>query len=294
VTTRTDVLPWLFVGLSNLGALLMFALARALVDDDRAALYAAVLYLFVPARVFFFPLMNTITPVLVLAFAWLIVRWLRTGGLAYAVAAGLTLYALAFFDPLPLVMGLFFAALGSAAMARGEITVERFVVHAGVVALVFGATSALVFEGTGFHLWRAFRGIAAHAVEFNALAARPYGVWVRENLLEFLFAAGPAQVVLAMTVVLAWRPSAAAWRDRLAVPIVAVTLGLFAVLIVTDLLGVNRGEVARLWIFLACFFQLPAACLCAALGDRRAIAAVLVVTLLQLCLASAAIGFVTP
>ena len=45
VTTRTDLLPWLLIILSNLGALLMFGLARDLFDSPRAAVYAAVLYL---------------------------------------------------------------------------------------------------------------------------------------------------------------------------------------------------------------------------------------------------------
>ena len=92
VSTRTDVLPWLLVILSNLGALLIFALARELFSDDRVALYAAVLYLFTPARVFFFPLMNAVTPVFVLLFAAVTVRWcdhwqqrVRRGGRSRAV-----------------------------------------------------------------------------------------------------------------------------------------------------------------------------------------------------------------
>ncbi len=294
LSTRTDVLPWLLVILSNLGAVLMFGLARDLFNDDRAALYAAVLYLFTPARVFFFPLMNAVTPVFVLGLTWLVVRWLLTGRTGYAAAAGLALYVLVFFEPLPLVMGMLCAALGFAAIARGDISVERFLAQAGVMALVFMAAAAAVHETTGFHAWRAFRQIGEHAVGFNEVEGRPYRVWLRANLVEFMFAAGPSQVVLAAVAATgAWRP-AGALRDGLAAPIVATSLGLFAVLITTDLIGINRGEVARLWIFLACFFQLPAAYLCAALGHRAAMAAVLGATLLQVCLATAAIGFVVP
>ena len=56
----------------------MYQLVRRLFDDRTVALYAAILYLFVPAKLFFFPLMNTVTPVIALGLACLVVEWLRT------------------------------------------------------------------------------------------------------------------------------------------------------------------------------------------------------------------------
>ena len=38
--------------------------------------------------------------------------------------------------------------------------------------------------------------LAGDAMAFNAAAQRPYSIWVRENLREFLFGAGVAQVAL--------------------------------------------------------------------------------------------------
>jgi hypothetical protein len=66
------------------------------------------------------------------------------------------------------------------------------------------------------------------------------------------------------------------------------------VLLVTDLLGVNRGEEIRLWIVLACFFQIPTACVCARLERRAAIALVISTTVLQDALGTAMIGFILP
>lgn len=293
VSTRTDVLPWLLVILSNVGAVLMFGLARDLFRDDRIALYAAVLYLFTPARVLFVPVMNTVTPVFALAFGWLVMRWLVTGRGFYAAVAGVALYVLVFFEPLPLVIGLLFATLVVAAMARNEVDFRRFLGQSAVMILIFVAVAITVYAATGFHIGRAFGQIRQHAVEFNRSAGRPYRVWALANPVEFVFAAGPAQFVLAAVAgPSAWR-SNGRFRQRLTVPIVATSVGLFAVLIATDLIGINRGEVARLWIFLACFFQLPAAYICGVLGSR-AVAAVLAITLLQVCLATAVIGFVLP
>ena len=294
VTLRTDVLPWLLIIGSNLGALLLFGLARELLADDRAALYAALLYLFMPARVFFFPIMNTVTPVLVVAFAWIVVRWLRTSSTVDVAIAGVLLYLLVFFEPLPLVMGLFFLIIAGAATVRGTMRPATFAIQSAAMLAFFALTAVVLYEATGFDLVDAFRQIGAHAVEFNQVAGRPYAVWVRANVGEFLVGAGPAPIVLALTVpVAAWsrRSSIASW---LAQPAVATSLGVLAVLLVTDLIGINRGEVIRLWIFLACFFQLPAAWVCATLRHRGAILALLGAAIVQTAIGVATIGFVVP
>ena len=294
ITPRADVLPWLLIVLSNLGAVVMFGLARELLTDDRAAFYAAVLYLFTPGRVFFYPIMNTITPLLVLAFAWLVIRWLRTSHASDAAGAGVLLYLLVLFEPLPLVIGLLFLVLAAAAMTRREIRPATFAIQSAAMLAFFALTAVAVYEMTGFNLVRAFSQIGAHAVEFNAIAGRPYGVWVRANLGEFLVSAGPAQVTLALVVPMAawWQhTSLRAWFGN---PAVATSLGVVAVLVVTDLIGINRGEVARLWIFLACFFQLPAASACATLQHRGAVLALLAVSIVQSAIGVATIGFVVP
>ncbi len=292
ISTRTDVLPWLVIITSNLGAILIFGLARDLFESPRTAVHAAVLYLFTPARVLFFPLMNSVTPLLVLGCAWLLMRWLRTGAHVYPVAIGVALYALVFFEPLPLVMGLLFLSVIFAAAVRGEIEWERFLLQGCAAVVAFVATFEAVVFLTDFNLLRAFRQIGAHAIEFNELEARPYATWVRSNLGEFIFAAGPCQIVLACVAVAYRRITGSGWRASLLDPLTVISVGLFAVLITTNLLGVNRGEVLRLWTFLACFFQLPAAYLCSVAGHRNAFPVVLGVTLLQLSLAVAMVRFV--
>jgi hypothetical protein len=69
---------------------------------------------------------------------------------------------------------------------------------------------------------------------------------------------------------------------------------LLAVLAAVDLIGVNRGEVARLWIFLACFFQIPAAWVCSTLERRAAMALVVFSTALHTAVGVAMILFVVP
>ena len=71
-------------------------------------------------------------------------------------------------------------------------------------------------------------------------------------------------------------------------------LALIATLLSTLLIGVNRGEVIRLWILLACFFQIPAAFVCAWLGSRLALAVVLATTYLQSAIGISTVGFIVP
>ena len=294
ISTRTDVLPWLVIGLSNLGAILMYGFVRELFDSRRTAMYAAALYLFLPARTFFFPLMNTITPLAALACGWLLLRWLRTGRTAYALLLGMALYGLVLFEPLPLVMGLLFLMLVMSAIFRGQIAWDRFIAQAAVVIFAFIGASEAVTAWSGFDIVRTFQTIGDHAREFNETAERPYRIWITANLWEFAFGMGLCQAV-AIVVALAFGLRAPGnWRQRLSRPIVAVCVGSLAVLLAVDLIGVNRGEVTRLWIFLACFFQIPAAYLCSTLNARSAIALVIGVTAFQAAVGLTLIDFVVP
>jgi hypothetical protein len=105
MSSEPEALAWIVVALSNLGGILMYLFARDLFRDRRIALFALILYLFVPARIFFLPLMNTLTPVVILGCAVLLIRWLTTGKAIYAALFGASLYGLVFFEPLAPVCG---------------------------------------------------------------------------------------------------------------------------------------------------------------------------------------------
>ena len=82
------LLAWMVIAVSNLGVIPMYWFARDLFDDARVGLWSAALYLLVPGKLFFFPLMNAVTPVVVLTCACLLLRWLTTGQMIYAAALG--------------------------------------------------------------------------------------------------------------------------------------------------------------------------------------------------------------
>jgi hypothetical protein len=286
VSTSPRTLAWLIVFVSNVGGVLFYALVRDLLQDKRAALFALVLYLFVPGKLFFFPLLNTVTPTFVMAWLLLVFRWLGTQHTVDAALAGIALYALFVFEPLPSVLGLLPAAFAVNILVR-EGGWLRFAWQAAVSVIAFAAVHVLVDVMVGFNALAAFRDLAREAVAFNESAGRPYGTWVIQNLLDFGFAAGICQSLLFLFVL-------ARLRTRLGEPIGLMTVTLAAVLLLTDLAGVNRGETVRLWIFLACLVQIPAAWLCAQFEDQRAISLVVAATILQAAIGTAMISFVVP
>jgi len=219
-------------------------------------------------------------------------QWVGTRRPVVAALFGAALYALAFFEPLPLVTGILFAALLLRAIMRGTISWREVTFH-GVVALAaFGLTYVIVRVGTGFDLVQAFREITAHALAFNRSTGRPYSIWVRQNLWDIAFGMGVCQAVL---IPVALGDSLMeSYHTRQLTPAAVVTTALLVVLVLIDLLGVNRGEVVRLWIFLACLLQIPAAYVCFRLKSRLAIAIVIACTLIESALGTAMIGFVLP
>jgi hypothetical protein len=292
VSNDPTVLSWLLLGVSNLGGLLLYLFVRDLFTDWQVALYALVLYLFVPAKLFFFPLMNTVTPVVAFACLLLFERWLQKATLGYGIAAAVSIYVLVFFEPVPLVIGALVALILARALMRGDIALKTLMKQSPFLVAAFIGMVALVWLLFGFNLADAFRRVAADAAAFNAYENRPYGLWVWRNLVDFGFGVGICQVVLfSFAAADGLRSRDGSLLNR---PIVLFSAALIGMLAVLDLAGVNRGEAIRLWIFLACLFQVPAAYVCVRLRNRAAFAIVLVLTIVQSALATATISFVVP
>jgi hypothetical protein len=286
------VLAWLVVAVSNIGGIFLYVFVRDLFADRSVAWYSLVLYLFVPGKLYFMPLMNVVTPAVAFAVAVLILRWLRTGRLLFAAAAGASLYGLVLFEPMPLVLGVLFSILAVRAIYRGDLTWRRFIAQSGALVLAFLAMHAILRLWFGFDVFVAFHRVALDAAAFNADSGRPYGVWVRQNLIDFLFSCGVCQAVLFW---IALGDGLRNWRRPdlpMARTVVLVCAGVAIAVLALDIAGVNRGEVVRLWIFLACLFQIPAAYVCARLNSRAALALVLATTVLQSALGIKMIGFI--
>ncbi len=275
----------LIVGVSSMSALLLYLIARDLLDP-RTALYALVLVIMVPGKVYFLPILNTVAPVAVLAALWLMVRYLRCPHWTWAAGMGTLLYLTVFFEPLPMALGLVFVGLLGWALATGRISGAALRRLCAAAVGAFVAVHLLMRQLAGYDLLADFSYVFVDANNFNGNGHRPYQVWVVRNLWDFAVSAGLASVVLVVACLLD------AVRRGLARPAAVVAVCAAATLAAVDLIGVNRGETVRLWIFLAVFWQLPAAWLCARTSRMWPIALTVTVTVLQVAVGLAMIGFV--
>jgi hypothetical protein len=291
LSTDPSTLALLVVVVSNIGGVVLYWLVRDLTSDPSVALTSFVFYLFVPGKLFFFPILNTVTPVGVIVCLYLWNRAVRRGLLLWSVALGVGLFGLTVFEPLPLVTGLIFAAIAASAFANGEVDVRGLVTHAAAAAASFVAAMLAIRLWLHFDLPTVLRHVTAEAVEFNTIARRPYRIWVWRDLVDFSIATGLVQTLLFAALVLAflreWRGIGRHWMAAFAV-------GLAAALAVTDLLGVNRGETVRLWIFFSCLVQVPAAYACVRLRTRVATLVALATSIVVGALGTSMMTFAQP
>jgi methylthioxylose transferase len=285
-TDSPEALGVLVVVLSNLGALFVYLITRDLLEDKRAALYALILYVFVPGKLFFFPILNVLAPVPILASLWLCVRFVKGVHWAYAALMGPALYLTVFFEPLPLVMGLAFLGVLGLGLRRGTVAWKGAAQLVGIALAAFLASHALMRFAFGYDLFANFAYVFEDARHFSG--QRPYGVWVKQNLWDFAISSGVASLTLAVT------GAFDAARGGLSRAPAVLALSGLAVLAFLDLAGINRGEIVRLWIFIAGFLQIVPAWLCARAPAEWPFATLLGATVLQAAVGAGMVGFVRP
>ena len=297
-TRSPQALGTLVVLLSGLSGLLVYAIARELGADRRAALLGLVLSLLLPGKVAFVPLLNVIAPVFVLTGFLLLLRFLRRREAWATLLLGTVVYAAAFFDPFPLTMAPLFALFVLVALAQGRLDAGGLTRLLGLSAVAFAASHAVVRGALGFDLFAALAYVFEYQRRFVGGSQRPYDVWVVENLIEFGVSLGVCTTVLWLAelgrVLLPAGSAAAPLHERAAQPMALLSLGCLAVVLLVDLSGTVRGEVARLWIYVACFVQIPVAVRCARVPGISGILVLLTCTLLQTAVSVGMVAFVVP
>lgn len=295
-TKDVPTLGVMVIALSTLAGLFVYLLTRELTGDRQTAIAAFALYCVIPSRVSFLPILNVVTPLFIFAALWLLVRALKTDRIAPAALVGIMLYLTLLFEPLPLVMGIVFALLVLRYKwdaPRRWRSIGRLVL---IVALAFLAVHVLILALFHFDILKHFARLLAQAKHFNVETDRAYKVWLTANLAEFFLTCGVAASLLMFISVLdSLLPGEGRWWQRLVrSPVVFLSFAFLLNLLVVDLLGVNRGEVARLWIFFTPFVVIAAAQLCVqrlGLGIFRITFGLMLV---QCALQLSTVGFVNP
>lgn len=260
-TASPQIMGYLIISLSTLGALLLYGVCKVLFHDRLIAFYAFILYALIPAKLFFFPVLNTVTPLFILLCIYLFLLYIEGKKYLYLLLLGGALYLLVLFEPTPLVTGIIFLGVLFNAILEKRISKKDFWGLLIFPILAFLGMYLLFEVFFSFNLFQAFQYVFNDALQFNAIDERDYWIWIGENPKEFIYAAGlPIMMIFIYMTVQILNQWITTRDNTIGRSIENVfVLSLLVTLGIVIFLGINRGEITRLWIYLAVFFQVPAA-----------------------------------
>lgn len=289
---------YLIIIFSTFGALLTYGICKKLFFDRIVALHAFILYTLVPGKLFFFPILNTVTPVFMLLCIYLFVVYFERKNLLFLWLLGGALFMLVLFDPSPLVTGLIFIGIGLHAAGNLQLKFKDYLYIAIIPIIAFLSMYILFLIFFSFDLIKAFQFILNDAANFNLESQRGYRAWFGQNIKEFFYSAGtPIMLIFiysVLQILLNWKTllkqKIIYWSsEHLFILSLLLTFG------VVILMGINRGEVSRLWIYLAVLFQIPAALFIARSSQSPTPFFIVASTLvLQTIVALQKVGFASP
>jgi hypothetical protein len=295
-TSSTEVMGYLVIIISSLGALLLYAICKRLFHDRQIAFYALTLYILLPCKIFFFPILNTVTPVFMLMCFYLLVVYLDNKRNLLPWLLGISFFILALFEPSPLITGIVMAGITIHALKEGKLSRKEFYRLILYTLLGFLAFSLIFYVFFSFNFFQSFFYIVNEARNFNVNDGRGYMIWIIENSREFFYSAGvPIMIIfIYMAILIFAKTKTLKEISRWSLENIFV-ISLLINYMVLLFLGINRGEITRLWIYLAVLFQVPASVFIAKIG-KGAILFFLVASLLAMqgMVTLHRIGFVFP
>ena len=266
-TSSTEAMGYLVIIISSVGALLLYGICKRLFHDRQIAFYALTLYVLLPCKVFFFPILNTVTPVLMLLCFYFLVVYLDNKHNFLPWLLGISFFILALFEPSPLITGIVMAGITIYALKEGKLSRKEFYRLILYTLLGFLAISLIFYVLFSFNFFQSFFYILDEARNFNVNDGRGYLIWIIENSREFFYSAGvPVMIIfIYMAILIFAKTKTLKETTHWSLENVFV-ISLLINYMVLLFLGINRGEITRLWIYLAVLFQVPASVFIAKIG----------------------------
>lgn len=295
-TISPKIMSYLIVGFSTLGAFLIYGICNKLFLDKKAAFYAFMLYTLIPGKLFFFPILNTVTPVFMLLCIYLFIIYFERKNFLFLWLLGGALFMLVLFDPSPLVVGIVFIGIMLHAIREKKLALKDIWPITVIPLLAFLCIYILLSVFFSFDLIRSFQFILNDAVKFNLESQRGYRAWFGQNIKEFFYSGGTPIMLIFIyrisQILLEWKTlfKKIHWSSE-NIFILSLLMTFSAVV----LLGINRGETSRLWIYLAVLFQIPSALFIAKIPQSLVPFFIVAIMLtIQTIVALQRVGFVLP
>jgi 4-amino-4-deoxy-L-arabinose transferase-like glycosyltransferase len=178
---------YLVILLSTYGGLLLYGICKKLFNDKQTALYALIFYALIPCKLFFFPILNTVTPVFILLCLYLFLVYIEGKQILFLWLFGGTLYLLILFEPTPLVTGLVFIGIILNAIGEKRFSKKDFLRLLIFPTLAFLVVYLFFLVVFSFNLLHTLQYVLSDAVSFNSRDNRSYWIWAAENPKEFFW-----------------------------------------------------------------------------------------------------------
>lgn len=270
-TTSPVMIAYLIVVLSTLGAPLLYVICVSLFHDRLTGFYAFILYALIPSKQFFLPILNSVTPIFILLCLYLFLLYLERRKTIALVLLGIALYILILFEPSPLITGLIFLGILIFNFAQKKLLLPEIMRIVIVTVAAFSVTYLFFSLVFSFDLLQAVAYVMKHQSDFNSGVRPGYTIWLGENIKIFSYVVG-----LPITMIVIYRAAQIIAESNSIKSFIRnwsiEKTFLFSVLVtfLTLLLwGIVRGEITRIWIFMAVFFQIPVAYFMAKIVKRN-------------------------
>jgi len=297
-TSSTQIMALLIMIVSNIGGVLIYFISKFLFNVKKIALYSLILYLFIPAKIFHFPVLNTVTPVFMLLSLFLMIKYLNTLKKVYLVFLGISLYVLFIFEPLPFSAGIIFLSVVVYYLHNKKIKIRHLINLIGYSILVLIITFFIFLWIFKYNAIDNFIFIFNDAVHFNEIARRSYEIWVVQNLKNFFINVGVLQSAIFFVFLsyILYRiivniKNFGNVTPFIVTPGMLLTLSVLLTIFIVDLIGINRGEIIRQWIFITVFFPVIVAYYCVKIKTSLTFYIVLLGTILQSAVSSSMVEF---
>ncbi len=291
----------LLILVSNLGMFLAYSICMKLFKDRKVAVYASILYLFLPARIFFLTQPNVITPVFILTSFLLFLLYLEGHKAVFACLFGSSLYFLMYFETTPLVLGIVFLAFAY------KYSSERKALPRDLLRGLFHALVGFLLVFFVFLLMWDYNIVSSiilkYSTNWRGLSEDPYLISLLSGPREFLLGMGVAPSVLFLAccgsilkgVVSSSKGVAGDGRGLkgyMMRPLPLLSSALSLSLLALNLLGVNRVEITRTWIYMMVFADLCVASFIVEGEERVSFYLVLACIILQTAVSMSVIAYV--
>jgi hypothetical protein len=297
-TKSPEVMGYLIAFFSCLGGILVYLISKKFFNDKLVALYSLILYLFIPARIFFTSGPNIITPIFALVPLLLLLKYLESKKLFYMALFGFSLYVLLIFEPGPLALGIIFMGIIIRSYVRKEISMldtGKIVFITLITFLITHLTMILVFNYNIID-----SAIIIFNRQFDYNAANKVYMFLTPNMKNFFINTGIVQstILLIFTVTIIYTAVMLITKRKMEKfykfilnPGIALTILFIITLLTVDFMRLLTSEIIRTWIFFMVFVQIIVAYVIVKKLDKLSFKIVLASTILQTLVTISMIGF---